>query len=313
MAEPTQTLTIRSPEDLLAAAPVVLGFVPSDSAVMFTFDAVSCFHARVDLPARDDDVEGFVDALLTPCLRHDVRRVFFLLYSDDPVSADRVASWLVRAFRAADIDVIDVVRADGRRWFPMLGSRRSALGAGVPYDVSAHRFAAESVLRGQVTHASRADLEATVAPDPAAVSRVAAAARDPAPAEPGWPEATVVRHVAADSVPDDAEAATLLALLGDLRVRDAMLGLLCRQNAKDHARLWADLVRRAPDDVVAPAAAVLAFAAWMSGDGALAWCAVDRSRAAEPDHRLAHRVAQALTRAVPPSMWEGVTATADPS
>ncbi len=48
----TTTLNLRSPEDLLAAAPVVLGFVPTDSAVMFTFDGPSCFHARVDLPRR---------------------------------------------------------------------------------------------------------------------------------------------------------------------------------------------------------------------------------------------------------------------
>jgi hypothetical protein len=236
--------------------------------------------------------------------------VFFLLCADDPAPADRVARRLVRAFRAAGIDVIDVIRADGQRWFPMLSPQRSALASGVPYDVSAHRFAAESVLRGQVTHASRADLEATVAPDPGAVTRVVEAARDPSGRGKAWPAATVFRHVAAGSVPDDTEAAMLLASLGDRDVRDAVLGLLCRATAPAHARLWGDLVRRAPEDLVAPAAAVLAFAAWMSGDGALAWCAVDRCLAAEPDHRLAHHVAQALTEAVPPTLWEEVTASA---
>jgi hypothetical protein len=309
-----QTLTLRSPEDLLAAAPVVLGFVPTDSAVMFTFDAVSCFHARVDLPAIGDEVEPFVEALLAPCVRHDVGRVLFLLYSDDRVRADRVARRLVRAFRAAGIEVVDVVRADGRRWFPLLRRRRSVPSSGVAYDVSTHLFAAESVLRGRVTHASRADLEATVAPDPPAIARVAAAARGPDARrpEPGWLPATVARHVAAGSVPDDAEAACLLAGLLDVRVRDAALALMRRDTAEAHARLWSDLVRRAPGGLVAPAAAVLGFAAWMSGNGALAWCAVDRCLAADPEHRLARHLAEALTQAVPPSLWEEVTAMPDP-
>ena len=310
-----QTLTLRSPEDLLAAAPVVLGFVPTDSAVMFTFDAPSCFHARVDLPRAGEEVEECIDALLAPCVRHEVGRVLFVLYSDDPVPADRLVRRLVRAFRAADIEVIDVLRADGRRWFPLLRSRRSVPSSGVPYDVSAHPFAAESVFNGRVTHGSRADLEATVAPDPAAVALVAASVRDldgPRPG-PDWLEETVTSHVEAGTVPDDLEAAQLLACLVDVRGRDAALRLLCRDTAEAHARLWGDLVRRAPEGVVAPAAAVLGFSAWLSGNGALAWCAVDRCRAADPGLRLAHYLADVLTQAVPPSTWEGVSARSDPA
>lgn len=309
-----QTLTLRSPEDLLAAAPVVLGFVPTDSAVMFTFDASSCFHARVDLPRVGEEVDECVKALLAPCVRHDVGRVLFVLYSDDPVPAERLVRRLVRAFRAEGIEVIDVLRADGLRWFPLLRSRRSVPPSGVPYDVSAHPFAAESVFSGRVTHGSRADLEATVAPDPPAVARVAAAAPDPDgpdPDGPGpgadWLEETVTTHVAAGTVPDDPVAARMLARLVDVQARDAALRLLCRDTAEAHVRLWGDLVRRAPEDLVAPAAAVLGFSAWLSGNGALAWCAVDRCLAADPDLRLAHHLAEILTQAVPPSTWEEVT------
>lgn len=311
----TTTLTLRSPEDLLAAAPVVLGFVPTDSAVMFTFDGASCFHARVDLPRVGEEVDECIAAMLAPCVRHEVGRVLFVLYSDDPVPADRLFRRLVRSFRAARIEVIDVLRADGRRWFPLLRSRRSVPSSGVPYDVSAHPFAAESVFSGRVTHGSRADLEATLAPDQSAVARVAAAVPDPdGPGPgPGWLEEKVTSHVEAGTVPDDPEAARLLACLDDVRARDAALRLLCRDTADAHARLWADLVRRAPDDLVAPAAAVLGFSAWLSGNGALAWCAVDRCVAADPALRLAHRLAEVLTQAVPPSTWEGVAARSDPA
>ena len=52
----------------------------------------------------------------------------------------------------------------------------------------------------------------------------------------------------------------------------------------------------------------------MHGDGAFAWCAVDRALAADPRHGLAHLVADMLTSAVPPrDDWdemfpEGITA-----
>ncbi len=311
----TTTLNLRSPEDLLAAAPVVLGFVPTDSAVMFTFDGPSCFHARVDLPRADDDVGECVETLLAPSVQHDVGRVLFLLYTDDALSAERVARRLVRAFRAAGVEVIDVLRADGRRWFPLLRSRRSVPPSGVPYDVSAHPFAAESVFTGRVTHRSRAELEATVAPDPAAVAGVASAVRDPTRPRPeaGWLPTNVARHVAAGSVPDDGEASRLLTGLVDVQVRDAALRLLRRDTAEAHAAFWGDLVRRAPEDLVAPAAAVLGFAAWVWGNGALAWCAVDRCLAADPGYRIAHYLAHVLTHAVPPSMWEEVSAQEDPA
>jgi hypothetical protein len=67
--------------------------------------------------------------------------------------------------------------------------------------------------------------------------------------------------------------------------------------------LWRDVVRRAPLDLLAAPAALLGFAAWLSGDGALAWCAVDRCRQAEPGYSLAGLLADALAGAVPPSSW----------
>ena len=66
-------------------------------------------------------------------------------------------------------------------------------------------------------------------------------------------------------------------------------------------------MRRAPLEVLAPPATLLAFAAWLAGDGALAWCALDRAREADPDYSMAALVERALTCAVPPSTWEPLT------
>ena len=74
-------LTTRTPEDVLAAVPVVLGFEPLESVVMLTFGGVETFHARVDLPppTKADDA---VEQLLEPALQHRVTRVVFVVYAD---------------------------------------------------------------------------------------------------------------------------------------------------------------------------------------------------------------------------------------
>jgi hypothetical protein len=79
---------------------------------------------------------------------------------------------------------------------------------------------------------------------------------------------------------------------------------LSRHEARRAVDLWSDAVRRLPSSHVAGPAAVLAFAAWLVGDGALSWCAVDRCREAEPSHTLADLVATLLESATSPDRWE---------
>jgi hypothetical protein len=313
----TTTLTARSPEDLLAVVPVVLGFVPEESVVMLTFGSRDTFHARVDLPhPRDDpaDVDGMVASLREPAERHDVARVVFVVYSRDPVPAERVSRRLVRSFRSAGIEVVDVLRADGRRWFPMLRSRRSAPAGGVPYDVTAHPFAAQAVLEGHVMHGSRAELADTLRPDPDGVARVRAAVPARADPDPGWVRATVHRHARDRTSPDDEEAGRLLHAVGThLLSRDAAWDRLERSDARHHVELWRDLLRRSPDHLAGSAAAILGVAAWLAGHGALAWCAVDRAQSVEPGHSLARLVADLLLTATPPAAWEEVVRLRDPA
>jgi hypothetical protein len=101
-------------------------------------------------------------------------------------------------------------------------------------------------------------------------------------------------------------AARVLRAVAHQDLRDLVWCEMTRDSAPDHVVLWRDLVRRAPEPLAGPAAGVLAFAAWLAGDGALAWCAVERSLAADPDVVLARLVAQALESATPPSYWRPV-------
>ena len=82
------------------------------------------------------------------------------------------------------------------------------------------------------------------------------------------------------------------------------MGGLTREAAERQVPVWSSLVRVAPPDLLASAASVLAFVAWLSGDGALAWCALDRAAEGDPPCTLADAVAEALDLALPPDVWE---------
>lgn len=313
------TITVKAPHDLLAAAAVVLGFWPTDSVVMLTFGSAEPFHARVDLPGDPADAPALAELLLTPVLRHRVPHVVLLLFCDDAYRAQPVWRALRDRFAARQIEIIEALRADGRRWFPLLGGDRTLREIGVPYDGAAHPFLVEAVFSGRVTRSSRAELEASLDPDPDRVAAVEEHAVELASARPcldaletpfeavldeaEWALALVERHIGAGSTCSDAEAARLLWGMQHLLIRDATWSVLRRDLARALVDFWADVVRRSPAWLLAAPATQLGWSAWQVGDGALAWCAIDRARSVEADYRLAGLLADVLTRAIPPSAW----------
>lgn len=289
--------TARSPEDVLALVPVVLGFVPTDSVAMLTFGAGRPFHARVDLPRGPSELPDLVDCLLEPVLRHRATQVLFVVYTTDARLARRTARCLTGCFERAGVEVVDVLRADGERWAPA-----ERPGPGVPYDLTTHPFSAQAVLDGRVLHGSREELRAGLARQPDQVARVVAelAALSGDPADPDW----VTALVHAGGPASDADLALMLRALLDPFLRDAAWCGLGRATAREHVAFWTDVVRRTPDPLVPAPAALLALAAWQAGHGALAWCALDRCAEVQPDHPLGLLVARVLVEAVPPEAWE---------
>ena len=73
-------------------------------------------------------------------------------------------------------------------------------------------------------------------------------------------------------------------------------------HADAHQRLWIDVVRRAQPGHVAAPAALLAFVAWQSGDGALANVALDRALADDPGYSMALLLRQVISAGTPPSL-----------
>lgn len=289
------TLTFRTPEDVLAAVPVLLGFEPADSVVMLTFGGRETFHARVDLPPPRH-VDEAVEMLLDPAVAHGVEQVLLVVYSQRAKPAGKVLDALVEAFTAAAIRVVMTLRADGRRCF--VGGR----GPGLPYEVSAHPFRVRSVLEGQVVTASREELAARLDPTPgvAAVEALLAGV----PAYDATEVAVTVWRALERGRFEDADLAGVLLGIRDNGVRDAAWGSMTRDDAAAYVTLWTDALQRSPAHLAAGPAAVLGLASWLSGHGALAWCAVDRAVEADPECSLASLVSDLLSRAVPPSSWD---------
>ncbi|MBO0847326.1 MAG: DUF4192 domain-containing protein [Nocardioides sp.] len=303
------TLTARAPQDLLAAVPVVLGFRPEQSLVMLTFDARRTFHARVDLPAAaavEAEVPDLAEVLLGACRTHEVGCVAFVIYGDDPVVAGALAEGLVPVFEADGVGVLVVLRAHAGSWWRVPAHPGEEPSGPMPYDDASHPFAAEAVFAGRVTHVSREALRRTLAPVPEERRRAAdLLARLPEPelSDVGRVLDIVDECITAGHDPDPDDAARILRCVTRVEVRDATLYAVSRDAAVDHLRVWSELLRRAPDPQVPDVAAVTAFCAWQSGDGALAWCALDRCFEVDPDHRLGTCLAECLTRAVSPDTW----------
>ena len=300
MTTPTLATTFcaSSPEDILAAVPIVLGFEPEASLVMLTFGGAHQFHCRLDLPTSAHVAECS-RSVLAPARHHAVQRVVFVVYGAQAALAGKLTRRLESDFTRAGIDVVECLRASGGRWFRLLGPRPDV---GTPYDISEHPFRAQAVVAGRVTEPSRAAVAARLDPDPVAQQAVAAALRRAVPPETDETGALVDSLLGATASPE--QIARLLLGVAPIEGRDRAWSRMSREAAAAHVELWTAIVRAAPPEHVAQAAGLLAFASWLAGHGALAWCAVDRCLAVEPDHRLGLLVAEVLNRAVAPTLWE---------
>jgi hypothetical protein len=123
----------------------------------------------------------------------------------------------------------------------------------------------------------------------ALITRMCSAASDP-------------HHVIAD-----ADVADLAILCDDVIVRDEVLvrALKPRRRASLQRVLTA-VVQRLPPPEDAPLCSVLAWVAYVGGDGAVANVALDRAFASDPEYSLAHLIADSLDRQVAPTMLEDV-------
>jgi hypothetical protein len=318
----TTKLTLRSPADLLAAVPYLLGFHPDDSVVLVALRGKRViFQGRVDIP-DPDEADGLVRHLADIAARQHPTGVTLIGYGP----LERVVGMLDAlgaAITAAGVPVLDVLRVhDGRYWSMLCDEPTCCPPVGVEFDVAATAVAAAATYEGLVALPDRAALAASLAPvSGAGIEPELAGARERLAGLPGGGRrrraaARVAVREALDRYTagarlDDEELAWLAVLLTDEAARDdAWRRVLAVTPIPEHQAVWTDVVRRVPREYVAAPATLLALSAWRAGNGSLADVAAQRALDASPGYGLAELVREALRAGVPPSAFEPVPETA---
>ncbi|MEU9827665.1 DUF4192 domain-containing protein [Micromonospora chersina] len=315
-------LAVRSPGDLVAAVPYLLGFHPADSVVVVAMRGRRVvFAARGDLPEPGTDPRPPARHLAEVVARQGTDAATVIGYGP----AARVTAAVDAVGQALDrtgLLVLDALRVtDGRWWSYLCAEPACCPPEGTPYDPAASEVSAAAVFAGQVALPDRAALAAQVSPlgGPVRVAmrqatarahrRLAGLADAPSIRSAGVAAVRTAfrRHRRGERLGDD-EVAWLTVLLTHLPVRDHAWS---RTDGRDaDISLWTDVLRRAEPELIAAPGSLLAFAAWRAGHGAVAAVALERVLAAHPGYSLAVLLDDALRRGLSPSELDGWPATA---
>jgi hypothetical protein len=331
------TVRISDPGEVAAAVPQLLGFHPTESLVLIALGGASGgrvrLTARADLPpdryapvvARD-----VVDRLTTGGPAAAVAAVAVVVSEapDDGTAGDpglphqRLVHELVLACTARRLPLRDVLLVrNGRWWSYDCPHPCCAPGAGTPLPGGVSELAAASVAAGVVVAPDRAALAARLDPaDGPAEEGMLRACRDAmAHAAAGisqrgaesygsqsWAAIVDAARRCRPGAPSeerlsDREVARILAGLSDVAVRDRALSLAVGDDPPAAEILWTECTRRAPTQLAAPPATLLAVSAWLRGDGTMANIALMRALAADPGYRLAHYLVEGLAKCIPPA------------
>jgi hypothetical protein len=311
---------LNRPGALIAALPAILGFEPEKSLVLVCIDGGELGSVlRVDLreqltekvghladvaaaasPAAAIAVIVDADAVRCALCNEEYRRLCATLTEE--LSRHDIVLWAAH--------VVDRV-ACGGRWHCVDGCGAG----GLVDDPSASPLAAAAVLDGRRLYPRRADLQAVIAADDsgrsaamaAAIAEHTAACDAARRADPDGRARRDVEEMMAAAVavatgrpPGDAELAELGCALADVTVRDTLFGLAVSEDAAEAETLWALLSRTLPEPLRVEALVLLAFSAYVRGDGPLAGVSLEAALRCRPEHRMAGMLDTALQSGLRP-------------
>ena len=155
IAGTSATFVARTPTDLIAIVPAVLGFHPQDSVVLLTFGPPGgAFHARVDLPVEAAEQEAVADVLVDAVAANRVRPGRGAALHRRRRGRALAGPAAARPAARRRVEVIDVLRVDDGRWHPVPEDGSP----GTAYELETHPFTAQRVFEGQVVHRDREEL-----------------------------------------------------------------------------------------------------------------------------------------------------------
>jgi hypothetical protein len=293
---PECTIVVRSPADLIAVTPYLLGFHPADSLVVIgTVGRAVSFVGRHDLPPPGDDDTGPIAQMVA---RQKAQTVSLLGFGP-PEPVNRTIGALVAALNRVGVRVRDQLRITAGRWWSFdCADPGCCPPEGLPVPSPHNPIAAAAVFQGQVALPNRQKLVEQVAAVEGEERRQMAAATAALNLKlgEGLPRTLMGRagrkavlhaerqHAAGRSLTYD-ETAWLGALLIGRTAFDFAVNRI--SDEPWHLRLWTETTRRVEVPFVPGPAALLGYAAWRVGLGPLARVAVDRALRHDPYHRFA--------------------------
>jgi hypothetical protein len=298
-------LSIHSPDELVAVIPHMLRFKPHESIVFVPLGS-DLPTARIDLPTTERDRELAWRSIRDGLTRYALpgAAVGIVCFTADRQQADLVGREFAERLDSIGIETHLLLWADETRWADLVTGDM-----GLQTDAARERVAAMTVLGGRPQPAaSRDTLADSLVGDRDPVAKLlpqaqAAARENTARIEGRWALSRMERFHRDGVRLDDKDAARLLVAVESIPIRDRLWLDMNRGTAASHVALWTDLTKRAPDEVRAAPASLLAFGSWLTGHGAMAWCALDQVPRDKP-YALANLVAAAVQTGMHPREWE---------
>ncbi|HEU5484381.1 MAG TPA: DUF4192 domain-containing protein [Microlunatus sp.] len=307
--EPT-VLRARAPGDILGIIPYLLGFHPRESLVAaFVRQRQVAVTARIDLTATAD-LEALVDQLALVAERVETRSVVLVGYSDDPT----VRELMRDLAEVIPLDLLDVLAVSGDRWWSVCCDGPCCPPDGQPYDIGSHPLAAAAVLAGISATATRQEIaELTSGPAADDLDRLGRLADRWADRIGGMSRRRrrgrmkqLVAGALAGGGPSEDDAVQVAVLARDVVVRDEAWALMSRARAAEHVALWRRVVAVAVPPYEAAPLGMLAIAGWVSGNGALLNCCIERLEVVAPDYSLLGLCRDISDQAISPSCFDAI-------
>ena len=309
--------TVKTPHDLLAAVPFLIGYHPTDSLVLISVkkDALE-MAMRIDYPIKPP--EGTFALLASHLQRDQAEAALVIAYEPDGCTTGEVLLQEISvAITDANIPIRELMLVRCGRWKSLLCKDLSCCpeSGTLMEDFQNSRIAAEQVANGKVL------------PFSDVLSLGNSIAATSLAADGNWMEKVNQFKIETEDAElnakqrDGAEAIHLLAdfyiqygrcedldlkarvlgRLSDIQVRDYALGCHDSESIEAYAKMWRDLLRLAPKESVAPVASLFAAIAYENGDGALAHRALDRAIEDDHEYSLSRLLRRVFSSGWPPS------------
>ncbi len=305
--------SLSTPEDVVLAAPLMLGYWPESSVcaifvdrddrvvviMRWDHDVHAALPPHHHIAAGDTPVEAVHLVVFPPLGELDVKP---WLETADGLEAAGVR--LDRFLLAGKVD-------DGIVWTSAWPSPRDPTVALIGDGAIAATARAWGMPRWCER---REDYVADIAPRVSASLPVREALREAEPLGERGRDAAIIdtRRRLDCEVLTEIEIAQALVALADVPVRDTLLWDLMHEEPS----VWGPLADRlaaivavAPESHVAAPATLLAIMRWQTGDGSRAGAAVERALAADPAYSLAVLVDRCLATGLHPTTWRDGLAT----